>query len=393
ADGATANASTGDYQLICAPEGWSGISGYKVPENPAIEDVLSGIANEMGILLSNSGFYWPSQNINTIGNWDPNNGYKIKMNEPACFVMIGDMSEDKTIIVNTGANYIPVLCDQAVPAVEIFSQFGNDMMFAFDLQTQKIYWPEGGIYTLEVLAPGVGYLVSMYQPGEATFLCENKTLMNDVKAQKQVFENEPWVYTVSGTQHLISINKSAFADMGKGDFIGVFNNYGLCAGYTQYNGETENLLLVAYSDDFTSDAIDGLQESENMTFRIFRPSQMLETEVAVQFDASMPNTGSFADMGQSMILKLGEGATTIQENGRSNISIYPNPATDIVYISLNGVDYTEATVVIYDTEGRAIINQVFNGQAELNVSSLKAGIYFVKINTETMNEIMKLVIK
>lgn len=392
-EAATANATTGDYQLICVPEGWSGISGYKVPEDPVIENVLSGIADEMEIMLSNAGYYWPSQNINLIGNWDTQQGYKIKMNEPACFTIIGDMLEDKTITVATGANYIPVLCAQPVLAAEIFSQFGNSLLFAFDIQTQLVYWPQGGIFTLDVLEPGVGYLVNMYQPGEATFVCGVLDNMNYVKAQKQIFENAPWVYTETGNQHLISINKSSFADLEKGDFIGVFNGYGTCAGFTQYNGETGNLLLVAYSDDFTTNAIDGLQEGEGMTFMIYRQSLMSESEVAVQFDASMPNSGSFADMGLSMILKMGEGATAIQENSQPNISIYPNPATDMVYISLSNIDYAEATVVVYDTKGRAVINQVFNGQAELNVSSLEAGIYFVKINTDTLSEIRKLVIK
>ena len=85
--------------------------------------------------------------------------------------------------------------------------------------------------------------------------------------------------------------------------------------------------------------------------------------------------------------------TKINHINNTGITILPNPATDIVYISLNGVDYTEATVVVYDIDGRAVINEVFNGQAELNVSSLEAGIYFVKVNTATMNEIRKLVIR
>ena len=49
--------------------------------------------------------------INTIGNWNTYQGYKIKMTEPQCFTVTGEMPEDKSILVNTGANYIPVLCE------------------------------------------------------------------------------------------------------------------------------------------------------------------------------------------------------------------------------------------------------------------------------------------
>ncbi len=391
-EAASANASTGDYQLICLPAGWSGVSSYNVPENPALEDVLLDIDDELVIMISNTGIYWAPYNINTIGNWDTQKGYKVKMNQQACFTMVGDMTENKTITLNAGVNYIPVLCDQSVYAIDIFSQLGNDMVYAFDLNTEKVYWPQGGIYTLEWLQPGVGYVVSMAQPGEATFTCEGPTKAISVKTQKQIFENAPWAYTQTGNQHLISINKSAFADLEKGDFVGVFDSYGTCAGYTQYNGEAENLLLVAYSDDVTTDIIDGLQEGENMSFRIYSQSQQFETEIAVSFDASMPNTGSFSDMGLSMILKIGESATGIQDHNSTGINIYPNPATNNVFVSLDG-DYSDATVVIFNTEGRAMINKMFNGQAEINVSSLEAGIYFVKINTQTMNEIRKLIIK
>jgi hypothetical protein len=391
-EAATANATTGDYQLVSLPEGWSGVSTYKVPESPVLEEMLAEIENEMVIMLSNTGFYWPSQNINGIGDWNTHSGYKIKMNEAGYFTVTGDMPEDKTVSVTAGTNFIPVLCDHVVPAMDIFSQFGNDLVFAFDIYSGLVHWPAGEIYTLETLEPGIGYLVSMAQPGEATYECDGPTKAGYVKAQKQSFENAPWTFTETGSQHLISINKDALADLEKGDFVGVFNSYGECAGFTQFNGEDANILLVAYSDDFTTGDSDGLQEGENMTFRIFNPSLQTDTETAVTFDNMMPNSNSFADMGQSMILKFGEGTTSINENISTEISMYPNPATDMVNISLNG-DYSDATVVIYDTEGRMVINQVFSGQTELNVSSLEAGVYFVKINTGTTNEIKKLVIR
>jgi len=314
------------------------------------------------------------------------------MNEAACFHVIGEMPEDKTISLAAGVNYIPVLCDQPVVATDIFSQLGDNLKFAYDLLTEKVYWPEGGLYTLEYLQPGVGYAVHMLQAGEATYTCAEQLKMSYAAAQPRVYENAPWNYQQSGVQHFISINKSAFAELEKGDFIGVFNAQNECAGLVQYNGEEGNLFLVVNGDDITTDALDGFTEGENMSFRIYSPSQMSETEVAVEFAASMPNTGSFADNGRSMILKIGAEATAIQENIQSNISIYPNPATEMVNIHLNG-DYSEATVVVYNPEGRAVINQVFNGQTEMNVSSLEPGFYFVRISTSTINEVRKLVIR
>lgn len=391
-EAASANATTGDYQLICLPAGWSGVSSYKVPENPALEDVLSEINNELVMMISNAGIYWAPYNINTIGDWDTQKGYKIKVNEDACFAMVGDMAGNKTITLNTGANYIPVLCDQPVSANDIFSQFGNSMVYAYDLNTEKVYWDEGGIYTLDWLEPGVGYIVSMSQPGEATFDCEGPTKSGVVNVQKQQIENAPWIYTQTGNQHLISINQSAFVDLEKGDFVGVFNSYGTCAGYTQYNGENSNLLLVAYSDDMTTDEIDGLQEGENMTFRVFRQSQQFETEVAVSFDASMPNTGAFSELGLSMILKIGTGATGIQESNTANINVYPNPATTYLTIDIGQIE-NDISVLLMDLGGRVLINTTVVGKTDLDVSTFQPGVYFLEISTGNSIETHKVIIK
>ena len=75
----------------------------------------------------------------------------------------------------------------------------------------------------------------------------------------------------------------------------------------------------------------------------------------------------------------------------SSVSIYPNPANDRLYIE------TEAEieeVVIYDVYGRHQVTKTPSHQemTSVNVSGLKAGIYFVKINTEN-GEIVKRFIK
>ena len=82
--------------------------------------------------------------------------------------------------------------------------------------------------------------------------------------------------------------------------------------------------------------------------------------------------------------------TAITENTTS-ISIYPNPANDRLYIEAEG---EIENVVIYDIYGRHQVTKTPSHQemTSVNVSGLKAGIYFVKINTEN-GEIVKRFIK
>ncbi|NCA85392.1 MAG: T9SS type A sorting domain-containing protein [Clostridia bacterium] len=395
--GVTADATTGDYQLICVPTGWSAISSYNTPQDLAIETVLSEISEQMQIILSNTGFYWPSQNINTIGNWDSHKGYKTKMNQAACFHVIGDMVGDKTINVAKGASYIPVLCDQPVIASDVFSQFGENLEFAYDLQTQSIYWPEGGFIQIDFLEPGVGYLVIMHQAGQATYACDDQPKLNYVKAHAKVFENAPWDYQQSGMQHFISINKSALAEVEKGNFIGVFTSENVCAGFTQYNGEDGNLLLVVNGNDITTDATDGLLEGENMSFRIYKPSQMSETRVTVTFAASMPNAGSFVENGRSMITKIGAGATAIGEYQLSDLKLYPNPGSGVFTLDVPALEQ-RVTVQVENSLGQLIYSEMIEanqtGSAHnINLSSAKSGLYFVKISYQDETIVSKLIVR
>jgi hypothetical protein len=394
--GATADATTANYHHVCVSTGWSSVSSYQVPQAPAIETVLTEIEDEMQIIMGYNGFYWPAQNINLIGNWNTNQGYKIKMNEAACFHVIGEMSENKTINVPQGTSYIPVLCDQPVPSADIFSQFGNHLLFAFDLGSELIYWPDGGLYSLEVLEPGVGYLVNLHQAANATFTCGGADNSNLAKAQAATYENAPWTCAKTGVQHFIAIHHSAVADLEKGTFIGAFDAQGNCVGFTQYNGQAGNLLLVANGDDLTTDATDGLAEGEMMTFKVYNPSQMSQTEVEVSFSSSMPNAGSFAEMGLSMILKMGAGSTAIQENVLSEITLHPNPSNGIFTMEMPSIGQL-ISITVENSNGKLVYSEQLDHSAtssihQLDLSKETPGVYFVRISSNNQTVVKKVVI-
>ncbi len=65
---------------------------------------------------------------------------------------------------------------------------------------------------------------------------------------------------------------------------------------------------------------------------------------------------------------------------RTDISIYPNPANDVLHISLkNG---QQATVNIVSINGSLALSQQVNGRATIDISSLTAGVYTATINTK-----------
>jgi len=74
----------------------------------------------------------------------------------------------------------------------------------------------------------------------------------------------------------------------------------------------------------------------------------------------------------------------------SGLNIYPNPANDFLNITTaaNGVK----NIAIYDVVGKEVVNTTTSSQT-INVSSLNAGIYMVKITEEGKTATRKLVIK
>ena len=80
----------------------------------------------------------------------------------------------------------------------------------------------------------------------------------------------------------------------------------------------------------------------------------------------------------------------VEENlTTNNISVYPNPVNDRLYIET----LTQTlTIEIYDIYGRRQLSTVSCQPSVIDVENLKSGIYFVKINTEKGN-IVKRIIK
>jgi hypothetical protein len=380
------------YPYVFEEVEWTIASLPFQPYPPDIEIVFEPAIylNQLEVVLGKEGIFWPSGSINTLGNWDVYQGYKIKVNSPMAIWSIGAIPEDKTINLNAGANYIPVLSPEFYPAMDIFTQLGDGLIFAYDLNTELLYWPQGGIYMLEVLEPGKGYLVGMTQPGQATYDPPLKGgVKNHTPARPKVYEDAPWQLVKSGETHFISITTQMLEALEPGDFIGVFNAEGVCAGLSKYEDKSANLLLVAYGNDFTEKAGSGLAENENMSFRIFRTSSQTEAEVSVTFDLSMPNTGNYATNGMSKITGIKTGATSIAESELTGIHIYPNPSNDI--FNITGYDGI-VSLKVYDVFGKDIFNNTVNLPSEVDLSMQPKSIYLIIIKTEHQTLFEKLIL-
>ena len=66
----------------------------------------------------------------------------------------------------------------------------------------------------------------------------------------------------------------------------------------------------------------------------------------------------------------------IEENEIGSISVYPNPAHDIIRIETRSIASVQS-VDLYNVTGQKVLS---SNEKEINVSGLEPGVYFVRIN-------------
>lgn len=104
---------------------------------------------------------------------------------------------------------------------------------------------------------------------------------------------------------------------------------------------------------------------------------------------SMTRTGittfsPFAVFDENTTLSVDEVAAT------TNISLYPNPATDVINISVQG-NNSDMNAEIYNVSGQMVHRAVVQNNSSINISNLPDGMYYIKLNGETANGTQKFI--
>jgi len=127
------------------------------------------MAENLIILQNMEGVFWPSQNINTLGSWNPEKGYLIKLSQEESLTFPGTISENTSLNLPSGWSLMPVLNSCGLEMDELISQLGPDLIFIKEAVGIKLYWPEMGVQTLESLTPGNSYFILLNEPSFLTF--------------------------------------------------------------------------------------------------------------------------------------------------------------------------------------------------------------------------------
>jgi hypothetical protein len=206
----------------------------------------------------------------------------------------------------------------------------------------------------------------------------------------------PWgKFNMTPASQPVAFKTNALGEMQPGDMIGAFDlNNNLC-GFVEISSTSVPQVITLFADDVTTLEKDGFTEGENISFRLYRAETGEEFMLTVVYDNSFDNsTGSYFSNSLSAITGVVMDITAINSVNNAGISIYPNPADDYLVITISENDFSGAELTVIDTKGRNVLeNRISTAKTTLDISPLQTGIYFIKIKTNSKNEISKLIVR
>ncbi len=362
-------------QQVQVQAGWSGISSWVVPDEPSVESMFAQMGYDLVLMMGDDGIYWPGQNINTIGNWNTKAGYKIKSAAGHEIQFSGTELSLPNMYCDEGWNIIPVLANCDVAPGEIFAYGYEYLVIIKEIAGTKVFWPAMNIMTLNYLNPGKAYEINL--SGDASLYFPSCDKGGGDPESPEVQPETPWNdVTTTATSHTVAITVDAVTQLLYDDIIGVFNADGLCVGVAEYTNAP--FALTVFGDDVSTEEIDGMQEGEQMIFKLYRAGDDEVFALEAGFIAEMPNHDNYTTNGLSGINTLNLIVTGTEDAWKTHeMNIYPNPSKGLINISLPNVE-GQAEVKITNLHGQVVkqcnIPGDFDLQLELDVPS---GIYFV----------------
>jgi len=375
-------------------QGWNSISSYIVPFDADIEVLFDPVVEELTIIRNLSSLYWPSEGLNTIGNWNNNSGYVAKFTEPINLQIGGEDYAAREMTIPSGWSYLPVLSQCEADITTLFGENLSQVIIIQELIGTGVFWPEYGINTIGAFVPGKAYIIKLSASVTVTFpVCAGKSLKKGFIMQNKV--NTPWGemnYTPEKQVTLFSQN--ALAELQPGDVIGAFNTNNQVCGYLTVEDSEKPQVITIFGKDQTNGTSGGYNPGEPVQFRLLRQATDTIYVLEVEYDPSAENysgryyTGSLAVIGE-MSLK----GAALPETGHQRFSVMPNPADNVVSITSNQVDDSIVELYLYDVYGSLVAKDKFINNLSLDISTLPSGLYMVFLKTPASYEVECLIKK
>lgn len=139
-----------------------------------------------------------------------------------------------------------------------------------------------------------------------------------------------------------------------------------------------NTIRIVTSQTITTSALPfvGVATITMQNYDYYDPSTALAFKAPLFSISNSTLSSGAGTSAQTFVNVLKDNNVGINEKTKNvtEVSVFPNPATSVVNFNTSSKD--AAKVIVYDVTGKVIATQVLeNGKAQLNISTLTAGIY------------------
>lgn len=375
-------------------QGWNSLSSFVLPQTLPVEELFLPIVQNLTIMQNLTEVYWPSQGVNTIEDFDNASGYVLKMASTTEFEICGNELANRNLTINSGWYYLPVLSECEVDIFELLGDNLDDILIIQELVGLKVFWPAMGIYTLQTLEPGKAYKMKAVNAISIEFPdCEGKSKFKSVPLVNSI--SSVWgELTMSPLSQPVVFMASVLNQFIEGDIIGGFGTDIQPYGKLEIQANGSNQVITLFGNDPLSHEQTGFTEGQSVNYRLYRAATGEIFDLQVEYDNSFDNsTGSYHSGSFAAIVNATMQLTTVNDLISSKINMYPNPAKDMVYFDYSGSTDELIKVEIFNAKGQLVNEVEFSHKTQMNSTSMDAGVYFVKISTQTLTEVRKLIIK
>lgn len=374
--------------------GWNSMSTYLTPLTPDVEVLFAPIIENLTIVQNLTTVFWPEGNFNTIGNWDNQSGYVLKFSENTELQVNGSGFASNLLSFPTqGWYFMPVLSECPVNIQDLFGDQINEVIIIQELIGTNIYWPQFSINTLEELVPGNTYSIKVANGVNVEFpACDYQT---SFKQSRPTSASTPWgTINFKPKRQLTVFLESALAEIQQGDMIGAFSPSGSVNGFLEINSLERNQVITLFGDDPTTVFEDGFVTNEMVCFKLYRQSTNEYFDVDVEYETFADNsTGLYIENSSAVVSNIMLKASSNEQDSRLLFHLFPNPASENTKLIIQGDLSGIFDLKLFDIQGKLVRALKAYDQMQIDVTSLKPGLYQVILSSDLETFSSKLIIE
>ncbi len=389
-------------QPIALTRGWNMISSFVDPLNGDLTALMADIVPAVTLMKNGKGqTFWPSMSINTIGTWNPKDGYQIHMKMPDTLLISGEeiVPLSNPIYLTAGWNLVGYLRNDEMSPDSALTTILTQLVIAKN-NSGQVYWPGLNINTLGQMKPGEGY--QLYVTANSTLIYPlNHALMlsNPMAGIPKLNSHDAhYMLTIAptGSNAIVAIRSESFTD---GDEIAVRNSRANLIGAGVVS-DGKAVVCIRGDDPLTGHVIEGAVESELLSLSHWSQKEKTESQLVIDHiqDVIMVGRKPGALIYQNdMVLIVDARIDKTIPTEFSLSQNYPNPFNPSTIIRYGLPEDSHVKLELFNTLGQRLTVIVDEGQKAgfhqvlFERSELSSGIYLYRLRAGDFAKIRKMI--